>query len=111
MNRKFPLRHLQNFVKNWRVKVFETRTSKNGDYFIMKGSVGAVKNEDGKYEGGLLVDVIVPIDYIIPDTQFNSYYVDGDIRWTINVDKNGIRHNNCTIWAETVKPYEYKKGR
>lgn len=120
MEGNFPLRHIYNFVKNWRVKVFETRTSKNGDYLIMKGSIGATKNADGKYEGGMLVDVIIKdgcavhpaLDEMCGSKGINGTFdVDGNIKWTVNTDRNGIKHNNCTIWAESVTPHVFKKGR
>ena len=109
MREKFFTHPEFNGVVDWKIKVFEVKTSKNGDYKILKGSVGAVRNEQGKYEGGMLVDVIIPADKTYDENEFGMYFVSGQIRWTINEDCNGVRHNNCTIWADKIKPYKYER--
>lgn len=105
----FKLHAAFNAVIDWKIKVFEVKDSKNGDYKIMKGSVGAVRNEEGKYEGGMLVDVILPADMTYEENEYGMYFVSGQIRWSINEDCHGIRHNNCTIWADKVRPYKIER--
>ena len=103
------LNNAYNNVAGWKVKVFEEKPSKNGDYIIMKGSVGATKNEDGKYTGGMRVDVIVPLVDAREVSETNTYSVDGRIKWSVFRDCNGIDHNNVSIFATSVKPYIFRK--
>lgn len=95
-------------VTRWRVNVYKVRDSKNGDYTILKGVTGARKNEDGYYEGGTYVDVLIPKASGITANSVGLYLVSGVITWGVFEDCNGVKHNNCSIWADDVRPYTRK---
>lgn len=98
-------------VKRWRVKVYDRRESRNGDYTILKGSTGARRNEAGEYEGGLRVDVMLKNLAEFEESKNGFYLVSGTISWCVNTDCNGVKHNNCTIWADHCEPYVFKKRK
>lgn len=97
-----------NTVVNLKVKVFETFTTKNGKYTIMKGVVGSKRGKDGKFSGGMKIDVMIPSDLKYTVAKNGTYHIDGRLSWSTNEGKDGKRYTDCTVWAVRVKPYEWR---
>lgn len=100
-----------NKVNNWKVKVFEIK--RLNTYYVLKGSFGAKKNAvTGKYEGGIYVDVMIPIkEFYLSESGSNEMYlVSGRISFDTTIGKNGKSYNNNIIWADRITKYEYKKS-
>ena len=100
-------------VKDWILRVWSQKKSKNEDYAILNCSKSGKKLEDGSYEKSMFISVIIPLedgkcdwgheDYTNKNIKVAGYFDHG------NWKKDGKEGQNFTIHATKVEEYVFEK--